>query len=196
MEVQRGDIFIVKLEENGNIQGNLRPCIVVSNEKCNTFSPVITIVPVTSKLSKHTLPTHVIISEESGLIKISMALCEQVMSINKSQLINKVGKCTSEKMFEIEKAIAIQMQQSYLVNLNKVFEKINYINEISDYLDKYPYNRNYNEYVQSKALALAELKKICFLYNIDINLVTKSIKGDTLRIKEGDGNVKKIQCYA
>ena len=63
---RNGDIFMAKLEEDvdgGSIQAGLRPVLIVSNDKANQFSPVITIVPITSKIiGKKKIPTHVLLT--------------------------------------------------------------------------------------------------------------------------------------
>lgn len=67
-----------------------RPVVLVSNDTANEHSPVVTVVPLTSRLYKHHLPTHVFMTG-SGLSVSSLALCEQVMSFDKNQLIKKIG---------------------------------------------------------------------------------------------------------
>ena len=89
---RKGDIFWAELGENaeGSLQAGVRPVLVVSNNKANGFSPVIIIIPITSKMRKAKLPTHVLI-EECGLSSPSIALAEQITSINKGRLGRKIG---------------------------------------------------------------------------------------------------------
>ena len=84
---RRGDIYIARLEKDteGSLQSGKRPVLVVSNDKANEHSPVITVVPITSQMSKRKLPTHVHI-EDCGLSKPSIILGEQILSINQSRL--------------------------------------------------------------------------------------------------------------
>ena len=86
---KRGDVYFADLGENiGSCkQGGFRPVLVVSNNRANEHSPVITIVPLTARVyKKRQLPTHVFIPRWSaGLNKHSMALAEQVETIDKNR---------------------------------------------------------------------------------------------------------------
>ena len=87
MTIRRGDILWADLGmfPTTSVQGGVRPVIVVSNNKANTYSSVITVVPLTSRIyKKRYLPTHVFISkyDMTGIRKGSLALAEQVMSIS------------------------------------------------------------------------------------------------------------------
>ena len=76
---KRGDIYYVDFgEKDGSKQGGVRPALVVSNNKANKHSPVVTVVPLSARVwKKKYLPTHVQIPKGSGLNKPSMALAEQ-----------------------------------------------------------------------------------------------------------------------
>lgn len=94
-------------------QCGIRPVVVVSNNKANAYSPVITVVPLTSKIhKKRFLPTHVYIpvSAGYGLSRGSLALAEQVESIDKDRLLEKKGYINSDAIMEkITRAIQIQV---------------------------------------------------------------------------------------
>ena len=97
MTIRRGDILWADLGmfPTTSVQGGVRPVIVVSNNKANTYSSVITVVPLTSRIyKKRYLPTHVFISkyDMTGIRKGSLALAEQVMSISTKCIIEKCGK--------------------------------------------------------------------------------------------------------
>ncbi|MDK2942185.1 MAG: mRNA interferase MazF [Acetobacterium sp.] len=115
MDCKRGDIYSVDFghDPKSKKQCGIRPVIVVSNNKANTHSPVITIVPLTSRTSKKRFqPTHVFIqaSVESGLRLNSVALAEQVEAIDKEKLMCKIGQITDDHVMEkITKAIQIQI---------------------------------------------------------------------------------------
>lgn len=81
--------------EGSHIQHGYRPVVIVSNNLANKFSPVITVVPLTSKCHKHPLITHVMLNCEC-LRTTSVALCEQVMSIDKARLVRFIGEIASE----------------------------------------------------------------------------------------------------
>ena len=112
---KRGDIYYVDFGDdyNSSKQCGIRPAVVVSNNKANTFSPIITVVPLTSKIhKKRTLPTHVMVPPSvcSGLERSSMALAEQVETIDKSQLREHKGSIINTKvMGEITRALQIQI---------------------------------------------------------------------------------------
>ena len=112
---KRGDIYYVDFGEdyNSSKQCGIRPAVVVSNNKANTFSPIITVVPLTSKIhKKRSLPTHVMVPPSvcSGLERSSMALAEQVETIDKSQLREHKGSIINTKiMGEITRALQIQI---------------------------------------------------------------------------------------
>ena len=114
LKIRRGDILYVDMGEEyeGSIQGGMRPMVVVSNNLANKFSPVITVVPLTSRTyKKRYLPTHVLISEQqcSGLNRGSIALCEQIMPINRSVIVERVGKVDDETLGKITEAVQIQV---------------------------------------------------------------------------------------
>ena len=93
----------------GSVQSGMRPVVIVSNNAANKFSPVITAVPLTSNLRKTVLPTHVLL-RESGLKSPSLALCEQILSVDKSCLVKCIGSV--ENLFvrlAIRHALLVQL---------------------------------------------------------------------------------------
>lgn len=111
---KRGEIYYCDMGNfaNGSVQGGNRPVLVVSNDLANEHSPVITVVPLTGRVQKHRyLPTHVLIEHDSKnrLRTISLALVEQVTSINKSRLGNYTGYLDDETMQAVEHALHIQL---------------------------------------------------------------------------------------
>ena len=79
-----------KISGESNLYYGLRPVVIVSNDQCNTVSPILTAIPLTSNLGKKPLPTHVFISHPN-LDNSSLALCEQILSLDRSRLRNKIG---------------------------------------------------------------------------------------------------------
>lgn len=107
-EIHRGEIFYMTFKEQvGSEQQGGRPVIVVSNETCNKFSPIVTIVPLTTK-DKKPLPTHVELNVE-GLPVYGTILCEQVQSVSQYRLSNYVGEVDDHIMRKIEKALCVQL---------------------------------------------------------------------------------------
>ena len=115
--IRRGDILWADLGmfPTTSVQGGVRPVIVVSNNKANTYSSVITVVPLTSRIyKKRYLPTHVFISkyDMTGIRKGSLALAEQVMSISTKCIIEKCGRVNKWSLDRVLKAVRIQMGTS------------------------------------------------------------------------------------
>ncbi len=105
--MKRGDIILIALKSGAaNEQSGLRPAVIISNDLGNTFSPVVTVAPLTSKVKKQ-LPTHVtILSDESnGLLQDSTVLCEQVLTISKQRILKHIGTLTKSTMQEINKCL-------------------------------------------------------------------------------------------
>ena len=93
LEIKRGSIIMVDLPKgNNSVQGGVRPAVVISNDKGNKFSPVLIIVPLTSRVKKF-MPTHHTIEPSmiNGLSKTSIALAEQIITVGKDTVRNIVG---------------------------------------------------------------------------------------------------------
>lgn len=106
--MKRFDIFYCDLGHNiGSEQNGIRPCIVIQNDLGNIHSPTTIIIPLTSKIKKHKLPTHVVI--EGMLDKPSVALCEQIRVIDKSRLQSKISILPIQFQKKVEQAIAISL---------------------------------------------------------------------------------------
>jgi mRNA interferase MazF len=120
-EVKRGQIWLVDLgNKNGSIQGFLRPMIVVSNLMACRYSPVIHAVPTTGQINKKWIPTHVDIPMSSGLLKPSIALCEQVQLLTKEDFITQVGVCDDYIMSKINQALMVQFELVKQEEKNKI----------------------------------------------------------------------------
>lgn len=103
MIVKRGDIFYADLRPViGSEQGGIRPVLIVQNDIGNKYSPTVICAAITSQINKAKLPTHVEIdSEKYDLIKDSVVLLEQIRTIDKKRLKEKVchlDKCLMEKV--------------------------------------------------------------------------------------------------
>jgi len=109
--IQRGDIFWVDLSNQvGSEQGGKRPALVVQNNKGNLYSPTTIVVPLTTK-PKRVMPTHTLLTpKECGLPEESSALCEQVRTIDKSRILDKIGELLNHNKFaEINQKLKISM---------------------------------------------------------------------------------------
>ncbi len=106
--IYRGDIFYIQpIKTNGHEQQGCRPAIIVSNTKANKYSPIVTVVYLTMQPRRHPLPTHVPIF--SAPRQPSIALCEQLDTVDIKRLNQWVGMVTEEEMKEIEKALLTQL---------------------------------------------------------------------------------------
>ena len=109
--VKRGDIFYADLSPVvGSEQGGVRPVIVIQNDIGNKYSPTVIIAAITSQINKAKLPTHVeISSEDYGLNKDSVVLLEQIRTLDKRRLKEKIGHMTDEDMQKVNDALLISV---------------------------------------------------------------------------------------
>lgn len=111
MLIKRGDIIYADLSPViGSEQGGIRPVLVLQNDIGNKFSSTLIVAAITAKIDKAKLPTHVeISSKDFGLSKDSVVLLEQIRTIDKKRLRDKVGRFDDEMMAKVEKALRISL---------------------------------------------------------------------------------------
>ena len=109
MSVKRGDIYYADLSPVvGSEQGGLRPVLIIQNDVGNRYSPTVIAAAITSKMGKSRLPTHIdIYAERAGLAKNSVVLLEQIRTLDKRRLKEKMGHLDEGMMNEINTAIAV-----------------------------------------------------------------------------------------
>ena len=108
-EIKRGDIYKADLSPVvGSEQGGIRPVVIVQNDMGNRYSPTIIVVPITTRLNKKNLPTHTKLNN-SSLLKESIALMEQIRTIDKSRLIEFIGVLNESEMNRITEALRISI---------------------------------------------------------------------------------------
>ena len=109
MSVRRGDIYYADLSPVvGSEQGGLRPVLIIQNDIGNKYSPTVIAAAITSRMSKARLPTHIdIYADEVGLAKDSVILLEQIRTLDKSRLKEKMGHLDDAAMDHVNTAIAI-----------------------------------------------------------------------------------------
>ncbi len=109
MTVKRGDIYYADLSPVvGSEQGGIRPVLIVQNDVGNKYSPTVIAAAITSQKDKSKLPTHIALpSHECGLSKDSVVLLEQVRTIDKRRLKEKMGKLDTASMLQIDQALSI-----------------------------------------------------------------------------------------
>ena len=95
---------------DGSVQCGYRPVLIIQNNTGNKYSPTVEIVPITSKKEdKWYIPTHVRIGQNNHLDHNSVILCEQIQTIDKSQLGKRVGTLKRRKLLEVNVAIAVSV---------------------------------------------------------------------------------------
>lgn len=111
MIVKRGDVFYADLSPViGSEQGGVRPVLVVQNDIGNKYSPTIIVAAITSQINKAKLPTHVeITAPEYGLPKDSVVLLEQIRTIDKKRLREKIGRFNDEMMRSVDDSLKISI---------------------------------------------------------------------------------------
>ena len=112
MVVKRGDIFYADLRPVvGSEQGGIRPVLIVQNDVGNRHSPTIICAAITSKMNKAKLPTHVELdSRKYDLVKDSVVLLEQLRTIDKKRLKDKVCQLDSQILVKIDKALEVRLE--------------------------------------------------------------------------------------
>lgn len=107
--VKRGDIFYADLSPVvGSEQGGVRPVLIVQNDIGNKYSPTVIAAAVTSQINKAKMPTHIEIDAEAyGLAKDSVILMEQIRTIDKKRLKEKIGHIDEDLMEKVNEALSI-----------------------------------------------------------------------------------------
>ena len=107
--VRRGDIFYADLSPVvGSEQGGLRPVLIIQNDVGNRYSPTVIAAAITSRMGKTKLPTHIdVYADRVGLSKDSVILLEQIRTLDKRRLREKMGHLDEDVMAEVNNAIAV-----------------------------------------------------------------------------------------
>ena len=111
MSVKRGDIYYADLSPViGSEQGGLRPVLIVQNDIGNRYSPTVIAAAITSRMSKAKLPTHIdIYAGEVGLAKDSVILLEQIRTLDKRRLRERVGELNESEMAEVDRGLLVSL---------------------------------------------------------------------------------------
>ncbi len=109
MNIKRGEIYYADLSPVvGSEQGGIRPVLIVQNDVGNKFSPTVIAAAITSQRYKTDLPTHIQVNADNcGLAKDSIVLLEQVRTLDKKRLKEKMGILDKSDMFKIDKALSV-----------------------------------------------------------------------------------------
>lgn len=115
MTVKRGDIYYADLSPVvGSEQGGLRPVLIVQNDVGNKYSPTVIAAAITSKLGKSKMPTHIdVYADRFGLAKDSVILLEQIRTIDKKRLKEKMGHLDGQVMNRVNDALSVSFGLEY-----------------------------------------------------------------------------------
>ena len=110
-EIRRGDLYYADLSPVvGSEQGGVRPVLIIQNNIGNKYSPTVIVAAITSQINKAKLPTHIEIADnEYGLNKDSVILLEQIRTIDKKRLREKIGCLDKSMMLKIDNSLQISL---------------------------------------------------------------------------------------
>ena len=111
MVIRRGDIYYADLRPVvGSEQGGVRPVLIIQNDMGNRHSPTVICAAITSRMSKAKLPTHVVIDSRcSSIVKDSVVLLEQLRTIDKQRLREKVCHLEEDMIRQIDEALRVSL---------------------------------------------------------------------------------------
>ena len=108
--IKRGEIYYADLSPVvGSEQGGIRPVLVIQNDVGNKYSPTIIAAAITSQMSKARLPTHIEVDTTSGLPKDSVVLAEQLRTLDKTRLRDKIGVLDEKAMSKVNNALLVSL---------------------------------------------------------------------------------------
>ena len=109
--MKRGDIYFADLDPViGSEQGGVRPVLIIQNDLGNRFSPTVIALPLTSRMGKAPLRTHVPLQPpQGGVRRPSIILCEQVRTLEKARLTRRLGAVSREALRAIERALQVSL---------------------------------------------------------------------------------------
>ena len=114
MVIRRGDVYYADLRPVvGSEQGGVRPVLIIQNDIGNRHSPTVICAAITSKMNKAKLPTHVEVSTtQCDMVKDSVILLEQLRTIDKRRLKDKICHIDGELLEEVNKALLVSLELS------------------------------------------------------------------------------------
>lgn len=118
--IKRGELYYADLSPVvGSEQGGVRPILIVQNDTGNKYSPTIIAAAITSKINKAKLPTHIELSaNEFGLVKDSVILLEQIRTLDKKRLKERIGQLSPVTMSKVNTALLISLGFGDTSNVN------------------------------------------------------------------------------
>ena len=111
MIVKRGEIYYADLSPVvGSEQGGIRPVLIVQNDIGNRYSPTVIAAAITSRTTKNDLPTHIFVDASTcGLTRNSIVLLEQMRTLDKRRLRERMGELAPAMMLQIDRAISVSL---------------------------------------------------------------------------------------
>ena len=121
--IKRGELYYADLSPVvGSEQGGIRPILIVQNDMGNKYSPTVIAAAITSKLNKAKLPTHIELSaNEFGLVKDSVILLEQIRTLDKRRLKERIGELSATTMNKVNTALLISLGFNENLNISSFY---------------------------------------------------------------------------
>ena len=108
--IKRGELYYADLSPViGSEQGGVRPVLIVQNDIGNKYSPTVIVAAITSQINKAKIPTHIELSMDYGLTKDSVLLLEQIRTLDKRRLRDKIGILDEKRMKDVDHALLISL---------------------------------------------------------------------------------------
>ena len=121
-DIKRGELYYADLSPVvGSEQGGIRPVLVVQNNVGNKYSPTVIVAAITSQINKAKIPTHIELSANYGLAKDSVLLLEQIRTLDKRRLKEKIGFLDDKCMQSVNEALLISLGFWKPLALQEVF---------------------------------------------------------------------------
>ena len=109
-DIKRGELYYADLSPViGSEQGGVRPVLIVQNNVGNKYSPTVIVAAITSQINKAKIPTHIEVNTTYGLTKDSVILLEQIRTLDKRRLKDKIGALDEKRMEGVNKALLISL---------------------------------------------------------------------------------------
>jgi len=111
MQIKRGQLYYADLSPVvGSEQGGVRPVLIIQNDVGNKFSPTVIVAAITSQINKAKIPTHIELSAATyGLERDSVVLMEQIRTLDKKRLSDKIGEIDTLTMTKVNKALLLSL---------------------------------------------------------------------------------------
>ncbi|HGZ9482312.1 TPA: type II toxin-antitoxin system PemK/MazF family toxin [Staphylococcus aureus] len=120
--IRRGDVYLADLSPvQGSEQGGVRPVVIIQNDTGNKYSPTVIVAAITGRINKAKIPTHVEIEKKKyKLDKDSVILLEQIRTLDKKRLKEKLTYLSDDKMKEVDNALMISLGLNAVVFIRKI----------------------------------------------------------------------------